>query len=253
MKNFLHKATLSALSVAALSPFCTGSADAALVAYYSFDSDFSDAEATTGGGTLTGGSGAITTTAGDVAVGSGAVRLGGGGMNLAETLTFGASDSWSVAFWGKRDSDADSREGMVLANGSSTFIWTPDNSSVVNGLRVRSSGGDTDYDNNSADYTVYNHWAIVVDGSGATKNIKIYLNGDEVLSETDTSYAIAFSKFGGWTGATSNNYDGVIDELYIYNEAISEATVQALVPEPGSLALLGLGGLCLLRRRRMAM
>lgn len=247
------------LTATALSAFCLSPAHAGLVAYYSFDSGFTDAQATTGGGTMTGTEGAITTTAADVAVGAGAARMSGNGfMSLAETLTYGSADSWSVAFWGKRDSDADIRAGMVLAD-SLSFIWTPDNDSVVNGLRNRSSINangsgpnqeDTQYDDDTADYTVYNHWAVVADGSGATKNIKIYLNGDEVVSKDDALVDTVFSTFGGWGGNALNNYDGVIDELYIYDEAISESAVQALVPEPGSFALLGLGGLFAMRRRR---
>ena len=249
------------LTATALSAFCLSSAHAGLVAYYSFDSDFTDAEATTGGGTLTGTAAVISSAAGDVAAGSGAARLdGSGSMSLAETLTYGSTDSWSVAFWGKRDSDADIRAGMVLAD-SPSFIWTPDNpsSSAVNGLRNRAASGgsgsgpgqrDTQYDDSTTDYTLYNHWAVVADGSGVTKNIKIYLNGDEVVSKDDALVDTVFSTFGGWGGNALNNYDGVIDELYIYDEAISESAVQALVPEPGSLALLGFGGLFMLRRRR---
>ncbi|MEM9346887.1 MAG: LamG-like jellyroll fold domain-containing protein [Planctomycetota bacterium] len=250
------------LTATALSAFCLGSAHAGLVAYYSFDSDFTDAEATTGGGTITGTTGTISSAAGDVAVGSGAARLDGTGpMSLAETIAFGASDTWSVAFWGKRDSDADVRAGMVLSGGAG-FVWTPDNdsSSAINGLRNRSDGGasgsgpnqrDTQYDDTSIDYSIYNHWAVVADGSGATNNMKIYLNGDEVVSKDDALVNTVFSSFGGWGGSNVlNNYDGVIDELYIYDEAISESAVQALVPEPGSLALIGFGGLFMLRRRR---
>ena len=245
------------LAASAAAAFASSS-HAGLVAYYSFDSDFTDAEATTGGGTITGTTGSITAVAGDVAVGSGAARMDGTGpMNLAETVTFTGTDSWSVAFWGKRDSNADARSGMALANASSSFIWTPDNDNVVNGMRVRSNSGgggsgpnqrDTDYDNDVFDLAVYNHWAVVADGSSS--NIKIYLNGSEVQSKDNAQVANVFSLFGGWGGGAANNYDGVIDELYIYDEAISASAVAALVPEPGSLALLGLGGLMITRRRR---
>ena len=44
--------------------------------------------------------------------------------------------------------------------------------------------------------------------------------------------------------------DGTIDDVRIYNRALSAADVQALVPEPVTMALLGIGSLVLLRRRR---
>jgi hypothetical protein len=43
---------------------------------------------------------------------------------------------------------------------------------------------------------------------------------------------------------------GGIDDVRIYNHALSAAEVQALVPEPATVMLLGLGGLALLRRKR---
>ena len=43
-----------------------------------------------------------------------------------------------------------------------------------------------------------------------------------------------------------------LDEIRIYNEALSETAVGALVPEPATMSLLALGGLAMIRRRRRA-
>ena len=45
-------------------------------------------------------------------------------------------------------------------------------------------------------------------------------------------------------------FNGLIDEVRIYNRALSGSEIMALVPEPATLLLLSLGSLALLRRHR---
>lgn len=54
---------------------------------------------------------------------------------------------------------------------------------------------------------------------------------------------------GGWMG---NWFQGEIDDVRIYDQALSSKQVGALVPEPATLGLLALGGLAVVRRRQKA-
>ena len=62
---------------------------------------------------------------------------------------------------------------------------------------------------------------------------------------------------GGGPSKTSNNYSGgQMDEVWIFDHELNQVEVDGLiannnpVPEPGSMALLGLGGLLVGARRR---
>lgn len=112
------------------------------------------------------------------------------------------------------------------------------------------------------------HIAGTVDFSSGTAVIHLYLNGVEVantlapsasafsggsaISNTASQAAYIGANGGGNSGAGSEFTDGLIDDVRIYNTALSASEVAALaVPEPGAGVLLALatGGL-LIRRRR---
>lgn len=250
MNNAMKSLTATAMSVALV-----GTTQAGLVAYYSFDSGLTDGAAAAGGGTLTpsGAGAATTTTASEVKFGGGALAMdGASSLAMATSISFSATDAWSVSFWGKRASDAGAASGMIVGSdgGGSEFIWTPDNSNVVQGLRFRNNGGGSADFGGIPDDAAYHHWVVIADGAG---NVTTYRDNTS-LGSIAIATNMTLNAVGTGAG-NANRYDGSIDELYIFDEAIDAGTVDSLfnsntVPEPGSLALLGLGGLCVLRRRR---
>ncbi len=115
------------------------------------------------------------------------------------------------------------------------------------------------------------HVAFTVDY--ATTTITLYVDGVELASSTgsdtgnfdfgnanafgSSTYAVAGSSTEetiGTAAQTDSEVTGDFDELAIYNRVLTAAEVQAhynaYVPEPGSMALLALGGTCLLARRK---
>jgi len=104
-------------------------------------------------------------------------------------------------------------------------------------------------------------------GSSIAGTLMLYLDGALVDSNTSLTNGITFNGTGGF-GAAPNltigaarpdsanagyrSYDGLLDELAIYDSVLTPAQIRARVssiPEPGSALLLSLGGLMLMRRR----
>jgi hypothetical protein len=100
----------------------------------------------------------------------------------------------------------------------------------------------------------WNHIAVTWDGN----RMKAYLNGTASSQErlftgliNATSEPVVIGYNADWGGGVGGDYfDGTIDEVRIYNRALSDSEIMALVPEPSTLAFLGLGALALRRRKR---
>ena len=95
------------------------------------------------------------------------------------------------------------------------------------------------------------HLAITYDGS----NAKLFVNGvaDPVGAvpiliglKTDCDFFIGRAN----RTKTSRSFAGELDEVRVYNRVLGAGDIQALVPEPATMILLGLGGLGLIRRKR---
>ncbi len=100
-----------------------------------------------------------------------------------------------------------------------------------------------------------NKWHLIgLTWNGSTH--KLYLDGDEVASESYTGYMgtsaknslIAAKNYGlGFTCF----FNGDVDEVRVYNRALNNSEISELyaIPEPATLLLLSLGGLMLRRRK----
>ena len=124
----------------------------------------------------------------------------------------------------------------------------------INGISVYEHGDD--YMPATAVYPEnieegWNHIMIVYDD----KQPAIYLNGSLFHTGLTSPRATVYApiQFGGMVYGF---FDGLIDEVAIWNEALDADAVKDVylngVPEPATVALLGLGGLVLIRRKRTA-
>lgn len=241
------------------------SCQAALIAHYTFDVDGTDAF---GNHATLGDAASITASS---KVGAGALSLsgapspdGGGNDGAYSGSDFTLGDhTRTIAFWMKATAgDHGDVNSTLISLGDTSANGTRFDIRVTgNKLRFEVGGGGTTTGATIADGS-WHHIAIVVPTVGATVSASQYSIDGGTLTA-----------FGGTTGATTvgintvdnplrlgesvvgtddRDYKGLIDEVRIYDEALSQSAITALasVPEPSSAALLGLGGLALILRRR---
>lgn len=112
----------------------------------------------------------------------------------------------------------------------------------------------------------WNHLVMTVDLADSNAQLALYING--VLAESSTLTYAAFPNYNNFeigrlarrnNGAFSpvDPYQGLIDDVQVYDHALSASEVLFLhnnpgvaVPEPSAFALAGLGVLSLFRRKR---
>ncbi|NQU25290.1 MAG: PEP-CTERM sorting domain-containing protein, partial [Candidatus Nealsonbacteria bacterium] len=231
-KRRAGKMAASCVLVGALLMLGSEPAMAGVLAHWSFDTDFTDSSAAGNDLSISLGTPNVTPTASEW-------KFGGGAANFTATtadaehlaldtpIDFGASDPWSVSFWGRRRAGTHEASGMILGDLTSRdFIWTPDVGSAVSngGLRFRNSSGANGDFGNMDDDNQYHHWAVIADGNG---NVTCYRdNVSKGTVSATTTFQI--TNVGHAYNATKQSYNGQIDELYIFDEALTAAAVSGL-------------------------
>ncbi len=173
-------------------------------------------------------------------------------------LDFEEDDSFSICAWikysgpmdGKRHSIVGKRNHDGNAWQEGYGLWITFNNLYFH-IEDTSNTGVEIFGSTLAADNKWHHAAAVRN----TIEDKLYLYIDGNLDATpveDTTTATLSGNEPFTIGCShgDNYFTGIIDDVRIYNHALSQSEIRELIPEPATFLLLGLGGLALMRKRR---
>ncbi|MBX2852996.1 MAG: LamG domain-containing protein [Phycisphaeraceae bacterium] len=253
------QSTMFCTSVAVL--FAAGSASAATIVHqWSFDGNLNDSSGNGNTGVLTNVDGVTPATPVYVAGQSGqaiSIAANEGVLNNAATglPTTAATDSWSMNVWLKLDNPPASLNYFGGFGGNTNNVGPGFDGTARGylnfGAGVYFWGSSRDLNSGPA-YIVDGQWHMyTITYNADTSRMITYLDGAGVGSgDVALEDAPANVQIGNLANMWNSNFVGSVDEFTIWSGELAFKEVVSLVPEPSSLALLGLGGLVMLRRRR---
>jgi len=245
-----------------------GHASADLVGYWPLDGDAADLSGNGLDGTI---NGDVAPTADRFGNPSGAMSFAGGGsdrIDVGDPPEFNLTGAMTLAAWVYLDSTSDvhgGRNARVISkmDGGGRRSWSLNIEKSVGGvpfpgtLQV-ASDGNTVISLNDTETLPLDQWLHMAGVYKPGEAMELYLNGElQVINTTDIPASQhsdnGTSVFIGNRPACGDcGWYGALDEVRIYNEALTQAQVQAVmaIPEPATMLMLGLGGLALIRRNR---
>jgi len=176
-----------------------------------------------------------------------AADFNGTNSKITFSTSFSQQTSFTVSFWMKSsqynddhtifqfegDSNVNSNR-IGLASSGTKFGIFPNNTTSGAGFTAMSASDSSSLYDGS-----YHHVALVVDGTSNT-SAKIYIDGVSKALTTGESYTTTMRMTGNMRIGTRKDddsngfYDGEIDQLRIYNGAVSDIGVAALYAETTS-------------------
>lgn len=165
------------------------------------------------------------------------------------------TDEITVTFWTKMDESAPDHIAMLAGLDSGdhrmayiqfwegTTYWDTNAGRAQAGIPGDAMNGE------------WQHWAYTLNTNSGDQ--KIYYNGEVIGSSEGQTTPFAEDSWGslpiGAHFEWGDTYIGALDDFRIYTNELSQAEIQGvMVPEPATIALLGLGGMALIRKRRNA-
>ena len=251
----------------------TMAANAAVVGYWDFDGDFNNSLGPAANGTQAYG----TTTFAAGLYGQAGSFDGASAVSIDDAVDPMSSTTFTLAYF----IQAGTQDGIferITARPSNSFF-----TAIADGVTVLDAGAPNVATPANLELSYWNvgggdpgsNWfgwdntGATASGSGWTHvawvdddtNMRLYIDGVLVYTGNSIINTPTGDLFLGGNSSDSNtgeSYIGLLDDVLLTDNALSANDIQfianngvaAWVPEPGSLALLGLGGLAVLRRRR---
>ncbi len=249
-------------------------ASAALIAHYQLDETSGSVAADSSGmGNDAVVSGTVDLSVGGVS-GTGAGFANATGESVEAPELFSGNDARSVSLW--FDANSVLTQGRLFGSGNAgagqQFDLTLESSTGGVSVGLRYGNGNMFWSGGGIDITSgFHHVVMSYDGSTlmADSAIKIYIDGvlatrdggnngnsGQVL-QTGSGTALSDSFLVGLDVSGSRRFDGVIDDVQVYDHVLEDGDVAFLnanpgsaIPEPASMALIGLASVLFLGRRK---
>lgn len=225
------------------------SSQADVAGHWSFDSNYSDVSGNGWNGTLvdtgTLGNSGISIAVGDYKWGGGALTISGelDCVSLASKSLSPGTAGYSISFWGHDRNAVKTQDGMVIGDntGTNNFIWVDHNPGGVR-YRAASSTYTADFTTTAVEDKGWHHYVLVVrdaDHDAQVNDVTLYFDGVSKGDVIGKAAAMTLKAIGhAYSGTQNYDYDGQIDEVWIFNNAIDPAVVASLYtsnsPYPGA-------------------
>ncbi len=154
-------------------------------------------------------------------------------VDLGSPASLNLTTTYSVAGWVKWKGGNPNAVIYASGDANADHYRVDVNNCTANGLSLREDGDachPATSDLLPAD--TWHHIAVIKDGDTGT-NLAFYLDGvSDGTASAGTSGATGLKRIGARTEATDMFFDGVLDDLRIYDRALSGAEVSALAASP---------------------
>jgi hypothetical protein len=169
---------------------------------------------------------------------------------------------FTAMMWTKYNESGGAAFAPLIMKRGSAFSATHWQFTTVDGtaqLKIEDDNQSVVAANNTAQYNIWVNYAFsgkILDPVNQPNRmtVELFVNGQSVKTgflDLDPADAGQFIHIGNtYSDKTHAQVGALFDDIRFYDQALSSDQILAIIPEPSAIALVGLGGLMLLIRRR---